>query len=202
VLDLVNRGNLPSVIEAEFEQLVTRLRAFLLAEHNEDGSHIAEDRIAALFLKFDAQTIPSATPTKLTFAHPPTYGNHKNGGYDTQIQAGRVSILQPDSTGALTVILPPEEGLYLISANVEWAGTTSKARVSIYDRNKGLNIASQEGTGTTGQEIFFQNCSVVVPFDTQNTLGYQIEVYHTAGSDMDVEALTGQSWVQITKIGH
>jgi 2-phospho-L-lactate guanylyltransferase (CobY/MobA/RfbA family) len=201
MFDLINRGNLPTAVEDEFQNLVSKLRAVFLAEHNEDGTHITADRIAALFLKFTAQTIATATATKLTFEYPPTYGNHKNGGYDTQIQAGEASILQPDSSGALTVILPPENGLYLISANVEWGGTTNKARVSIYDRNKALNIASQEATGTAGNEIYFSNVSVVVPFDTANKLGYQVEVYHTAGVDMDVETTTGQSWVQITKIG-
>lgn len=202
MFDLINRGDLPSAIEDEFENLVSRLRGVWLKEHNEDGSHIEADRVAALFLKFTAQTIATATPTKLSFEYPPTYGNHKNGGYDTQIQAGEVSILQPDSSGALTVILPPENGLYLLAANVEWAGTTGLIRVSLYDRNKGLNIASQEACGDAGREVSFLNVSTVIPFDTANKLGYQVEVYHTHGGNLDVETLTGQSWVQLTKIGN
>lgn len=37
---LINRGNLPSTIQTEFENMAARLREIFLKEHNEDGTHI------------------------------------------------------------------------------------------------------------------------------------------------------------------
>lgn len=41
MIGIQNRGNLPTVVEEEFDNFATRIRQFFLFEHNEDGSHIA-----------------------------------------------------------------------------------------------------------------------------------------------------------------
>lgn len=40
MFSLQNRGELPGVVESEFENLISRLRKFLLQEHDEQGRHV------------------------------------------------------------------------------------------------------------------------------------------------------------------
>lgn len=40
MIGLINRGNLPDAVQAEFENVVARLREIFLTEHNEDGTHV------------------------------------------------------------------------------------------------------------------------------------------------------------------
>ena len=39
MFSLQNRGELPGVVESELENLISRLRKFLLKNHQEDGTH-------------------------------------------------------------------------------------------------------------------------------------------------------------------
>lgn len=41
MIGLINRGNLPTSTQSEFENIVARIREFFLKEHNEDGTHLA-----------------------------------------------------------------------------------------------------------------------------------------------------------------
>lgn len=40
MIGIINRGNLPDTVQAEFENLIARFREIFLKEHNEDGTHI------------------------------------------------------------------------------------------------------------------------------------------------------------------
>jgi microcystin-dependent protein len=44
MLGLKNRGSLPAITEDEFDHLVAQIKGLFLVEHNEDGSHITQDR--------------------------------------------------------------------------------------------------------------------------------------------------------------
>ncbi len=45
MIGLINRGNLPDTTQSEFENFSARLREIFLKEHNEDGTHITQDRV-------------------------------------------------------------------------------------------------------------------------------------------------------------
>src|SRR5204862_6675882 len=40
MIGLISRGQMPDAVQAEFENLVARVREIFLKEHNEDGTHI------------------------------------------------------------------------------------------------------------------------------------------------------------------
>ncbi len=42
MFDLINRGNLPSAVQDEFEHLIAQIRGVFLKEHNEDGTHFVQ----------------------------------------------------------------------------------------------------------------------------------------------------------------
>lgn len=59
---LINRGELPGVVEHEFEQLSVRLQNLWLTEHNEDGTHRTElSGYAAAEHEHDASDITAGT---------------------------------------------------------------------------------------------------------------------------------------------
>jgi microcystin-dependent protein len=45
MIGIINRGNLPDTTQSEFENFSARLREIFLKEHNEDGTHITQDRV-------------------------------------------------------------------------------------------------------------------------------------------------------------
>lgn len=192
-------------LKLDLERLVKGITSSWEIEHDANDFQRTTPTISGMFLKLTvAQTITNATETTVTFELPPTYGTYKNSGWDSELQQGKPSLLQPDSAGVLNRLSPQENGLYLISANIEWEGFTDGVRrVSVYDMDKQVNIASTETTGNPAAvEIFFQNISVVGKVTSENRLGFQIKVYQTRGGNQDVEYLTGQTWAQITRIGN
>lgn len=202
MFNLAYRDELPRAVADELDNVIAKLTAFLQIAHNEDGTLIEQTTIAGMYVKRTlAQTIADAAPTVVSFERPVTPDNplrYRVTGYDTTAPQ---SMLQPDSTGALTIIRPPETGLYLLVANIEWetVSTAGVRRVRIRTVNDTSAFATQETTGTTSVEIGYQNVSLIAPFGAEDN-GFQIEVFQNRGGNVDVDVATGSTWVQIAKI--